>query len=305
MKIPEKINEVSINSEIEIGVYPPNGFLQFDEASLGNGDYFGLYWEFGKELQEPIICEMIHDDGIIIPRFSNLNKFLEWYELNDFDWGEKEVNDENFALNLLKKGNEQLKQNNPEKAIELYKKSTTNFGELSENWFKLASQQKRIGNELEFQKSLINSILSNWAIEFPSQNALRMIKTLKPVEELKNHPLIKNRENFEFNFGGKKENNDYLIMKEIISGLNEIGDSNRALLIEQNYALMMYWETSSFQERYNFNIDEWRNNFALKTKERTKTTLGNIGYTTMATESQNPTKSNKTNLWSKLKSMWS
>lgn len=275
MKIPEKINEVSINSEIEVGVYPPNGFLQFDEANLGNGDYFGLYWEFGKEHQEPIICEMIHDDGIIIPKFSNLNKFLEWYELNNFDWGEKQVNDENFALNLLKKGNEQLKQNNPEKAIELYKQSTTNFGELSENWFKLASQQKRIGNELEFQKSIINSILSNWAIEFPSQNAVRMIKTLKPVEELKNHPLIKTRENFEFNFGGKKENNDYLIIKEIIAGLNEIGETNRALLLEQNYALMMYWETSSFQERYNFNIDEWRNNFALKTKERIKITLGN------------------------------
>ncbi|AXT52941.1 hypothetical protein D1818_19735 [Aquimarina sp. BL5] len=274
MRLPKNINEVSANSEIEVGVYPPNGFLQFEEASLGNGDYFGFYWEFGKENQEPIICEMIHDEGIINPRFSNLDKFLEWYKLNDFDWGEEEIDDENFVLNLLSKGNEQLKQNNPEKAIEFYKDSTNSFGELSENWFKLASQYKRIGNELEFQKSIINSIISNWAIEFPSQNALRMIKTLNPVEELKNHPLIINREKIDFNFGGKKENNDYLIISEIISGLTDIGDINRALLMEQNYALMMYWETSSFQERYNFNLNDWKKRFEQKTKERLNKNVG-------------------------------
>lgn len=274
MKLPEKINEVSANSEIEIGVYPPNGFLQFDEASLGNGDHFGFYWEFGKENQEPIICEIIHDEGIIVPRFSSLDKFIEWYELNDSDWGEKEIEDEDFVMNFINKGNEYLKQNNPEKAIEFYQRSTDSFGELSENWFKLASQYKRIGNELDFQKSIINSIISNWAIEFPSQNALRMIKSLNPMEELKSHPLIINHKNLEFDFGGKKENKDYLIIREIINGLNEIGDVNRALLMEQNYALMMYWETSSFQERYNFNLDEWRKKFEQKTKERLKTNIG-------------------------------
>lgn len=244
MKLPEKIKEVSANAEFAIGPYPPNGFLQFSEASLGNGDYFGFYWQFGKENQEPIICEMIHDEGIIVPRFSNLNKFLAWYELNDFEWGEEEVEDEKFVLKLLQKGNEQLRQNKTEKAIEFYKQSTESFGELSENWFKLASQQKRLGNEVEFQKNIINSVLSNWAIEFPSQNALRMLKTLNPVEELTNHPLILNRENLEFAFGGKKENEDYLIIKEIIDRLHEKGETNRALIMEQNYALMMYWETS-------------------------------------------------------------
>ncbi|WP_299555556.1 tetratricopeptide repeat protein [Seonamhaeicola sp.] len=270
MKLPKRISEVSINSEIEIGAYPPNGFLKFGEASLGNGDYFGFYWEFGKENQEPIICEMIHDEGIIVPRFSNLDKFLEWYELNDYDWGEEEIENEEFVMGFINKGNEYLKQNNPEKAIECYKRSTDYFGELSENWFKLASQLRRIGNELEFQKSIINAVISNWAIEFPSQNALRMIKSLNPIEELKNHPLIENRENLEFNFGGKKENKDYLIIKDIVAGLNDIGDIDRALLMEQNYALMMYWETSSFQERYNFNLDDWKKEFEQKTKKRLK-----------------------------------
>ncbi len=305
MKLPERVNEISINSDIEIGVYPPNGFLQFEEASLGNGDYFGFYWEFGKENQEPIICEMIHDEGIIVPKFSNLDIFLEWYELNNFDWGEKEVDDEKFVLNFLNKGNEQLKQNNVEKAIEYYKQSTNSFGELSENWFKLASQQKRIGNELEFQKSIINSVLSNWAIEFPSQNAIRILKTLNPVEELKNHPLIKNREHLEFNFGGKKENQDYSIISDIIDGFNDVADVNKALLIEQNYALMMYWETSSFRDRYNFNLEEWRKGFELKTKERLNFSLNKSSDVTMTVEGKRDELETKANFWTKLKSMWS
>ncbi|WKB80410.1 hypothetical protein QYR09_11675 [Cellulophaga lytica] len=268
MKLPNNITEISLNKEVQVGVYPPNGFLHFYEASLGNGDYFGLYWEFGKEDKEPIVCEMIHDEGIIRPSFSSLDKFLEWYKLNDFDYGDEEIEDENFVYNYLEKGNQCLKDNNVNKAIEFYKKSTKSFGELSENWFKLASQYKRIGNELDFQKCIINAVISNWAIEFPSQNVLRLLKNCTPVKELENHPLFKNRENFDLNFGGQKENKNYEIIKDIFTELYEIGDTNKAMLLEQNYALMMYWETSSFQERNNFNINDWRSRFAQKTKSR-------------------------------------
>ncbi|SFW39317.1 hypothetical protein [Cellulophaga fucicola] len=274
MKLPKRIKEVSIDTEIQVGVYPPNGFLQFYEAGLGNGDYFGLYWEFGKENEEPIVCEMIHDEGIIKPSFSSLDKFLEWYTLNDFDYGDEEIDDEKLVYNYLEKGNQCLQQNNVEKAIEFYKASTESFGELSENWFKLASQYKRIGNELDFQKSIINAVISNWAIDFPSQNAVRMLKNLTPVAELKDHPLLRNREKIDFNFGGQKENKNYEVIKAIFTELYELGDHNRALLLEQNYALMMYWETSSFQERNNFDIKEWRNQFSQKTKSRIE--LNNI-----------------------------
>ncbi|MEM6801162.1 MAG: hypothetical protein AAF696_07140 [Bacteroidota bacterium] len=268
MRLPENIHKVSLNPRLEIGPFPPNGFQPFDEASLGNGDYFGLYWELGKEDQAPIICEMIHDEGIITPRFSKLDIFLDWYELNDHAWGEEEVSDEKFVLNFLAKGNEELKRNNPEKAIEFYKKSTESFGELSEPWFKLASQEKRLGNEVAFQKSIINTILSNWAIEFPSQNALRLLKSLNPIEELKHHPLIINRDKLELDFGGRKENETYVVLGEIIHALREMGELNKALLLEQNYALMMQWETTSFQERYKFNLEEWKRAFEQKTKKR-------------------------------------
>ncbi|UII24457.1 hypothetical protein LVD15_14110 [Fulvivirga maritima] len=271
MKLPQNIDKISLFPANEMGPYPPNGFLPFHEAEMGNGDYYGLYWEFGKENDEPVICEMIHDEGSIRPVFSSLDKFLEWYSLyeeNDFEYPDEEVEDDNFLFAHLNKGNECLRQNNIEEAIHHYQLSTKSFGEVSENWFKLASQQKRLGDELAFQKSLIHAVCSNWAIEVPSQNALRMLNSLKPVEELKNHPLIKNRQYLSFSFGGQKVNDEYVVLSEMIEELYQIGEDNAGFLMEQNYALMMYWETTSFQERYNFDLNDWKKQFALKTKNR-------------------------------------
>ncbi|SFT68208.1 hypothetical protein SAMN05216474_1770 [Lishizhenia tianjinensis] len=303
MKLPQKINEITIDSNIGTGVYPPNGFLMFEEANLGNGDCFGLYWEFGKEDQEPIICEMEHDEAIIVPRFSNLDKFFEWYKLNDYDWGNEEVKDENFTVSLLEKGKIALQQNNPQKALEYFKRSTENFGELSENWYRLATEYKRISNELEFQKCIINSILSNWAIQYPSQNAISKLKSLQPLEELENHPLIKYRDQLTFDFGGKKENDDYKIIKKIIVELEEIGEQHRALIMDQNYASMMYWETSSFQERHNFNVNDWRRDFILKTKGRT-VNLDNLNKVEERVKHAKPLPAHKSSFWGKIKKLW-
>lgn len=268
MKLPKNIDKITIDSEISFGAYPPNGFLKFEEGALGNGDYFGLYWEFGKENQEPIVCEMMHEEGKIVPAFSNLDKFLEWYELNNYDWGEEEIEDIEHVYHYLAKGNEYLRQNNPQKAIYFYEKSAKSFGETSENWYKLASQYKRLGNELEFQKCIIHAINSNWAIEFPSQNTIRLFKNLKPLSELNSHPLVRYRDKLNFKFGGTKENDNYLILQDIIWELSVIGETVKSLLLEQNYALMMYWETSAFQDRYNFNLEDWKKQFQLKVKEK-------------------------------------
>ncbi len=261
MKLPERIKEVTIRGNLETGAYPPNGFLEFDEAALGNGDAFGLYWEFGKEQQEPIVCEIQHDEGVMVPCFSSLDKFLEWYELNGYSFGEEEIDDPDFFTMFMVSGNEFLRQNNPEAAVAEYEKAVQSFSEASEPWFKLSSQQQRIGQTFEAQKSLINSILSNWSIEFPSANAVRFLNRIKPVDELSLHPLIKNGTSLSLNFGGKKENNDYLVIRDIITELRETGDIRNSLKLEQNYGYMMRWETHSFQERYNFNYSDWKEKF--------------------------------------------
>lgn len=271
MKLPARIHEISLKKEIEARIYPPHGFLPFEEANLGNGDYFGLYWEFGKEDQEPIVCEMIHEEGTIAPRFSSLDKFLAWYEAyegdlrEDVEHEDDEIEDPNFVYPLLYRGDECVQQNKIDQAIAFYRQSTAAFGELSMHWYKLATQLKRIGNETEFQKCIIQSILSNWAIEFPSQNAVRMLKALKPVEELRHHPLLKNRGQLGFDFGGKKDNKDYPILREIVAELHALGEIDKALLLDLNYATKMHRETSAFQERYGFDEEEWKLNFSLKT----------------------------------------
>ena len=267
MKIPKNINKINANSEIEIGAYPPNWFLEFEEAWLWNWDYFGLYWEIGKEENEPVVCEKKHDSGIIVPRFSCLDKFLEWYKLNDNNWWEKEIEDEEFIINYVNKWNDFLKQNNPEKAVESYKLGVLSFGEMSEPWFKLSTQQNRIGMKKEAQISLLNSILSNWVIGFPSQNAIRLFKNMKPIDELTDHPLIKYRDKLEFNFGWKKENDDYLILQKIIKEFKDRWDYRNWFILEQNYVNMMTWETSSFRERYNFDYEKWKQDFKKNTEQ--------------------------------------
>jgi hypothetical protein len=169
MKIPASLTKVSVAVDyIPKGPYPPLGFVPFWEAELGNGDYLGLYWPFGKEKEEPIICDMSHDDWSLIPGFSTLDKFLEWYELNDQDRGENEVDDPDFVVTQYALGREALKKNDHSSAIMHFENCTKILPEVSEYWYTLSSQ---------------------------------------------------------------------------------------------NYAFMMLTETNAFQERYNFNLDAWQNEF--------------------------------------------
>ncbi|MDP8163225.1 hypothetical protein QJU89_03120 [Pasteurella skyensis] len=129
-----------------------------------------------------------------------------------------DIEDKNFINYFLKKGDECLKQNKFEQAVEYYIKSVNSCSEISEVWCKLASLYKRTDNELAYQQAVINSILSNWSFGFPSQNVIRMLKSLRPLEEIKNHPLVIHRNNLDFKFGGTKENPNYHTMKKIIDG---------------------------------------------------------------------------------------
>ena len=198
---------------------------------------------------------------MIEPRFSCLDKFLEWYELNDEEYGDEEVEDENFCLYHLMNGNQALKVQNIDLAIESFQLSINSFPELSEPWYKLGTQYYRKGQKDKGNIAIINSILSNWAIDYPSDNAIRTLKNLKESESISNNPIFKRKDLLSFEFGVKKVNNDYQHLREAIDEFMEIGDIVTALKLEQNYGYMMLAETSSFQERYNFNAENWKNKF--------------------------------------------
>jgi hypothetical protein len=57
--------------------YPPIGFCPVADHELGNGDTFGLYWPFGREAREPVVCEIWHDEGALVPMFSSLAALLD------------------------------------------------------------------------------------------------------------------------------------------------------------------------------------------------------------------------------------
>lgn len=80
MLLPARIGETSgLSAQFHEhpDPYPPIGFCSFADHELGNGDTFGLYWPFGREAREPIICEIWHDEGALVPMFSSLSAFLD------------------------------------------------------------------------------------------------------------------------------------------------------------------------------------------------------------------------------------
>ncbi|EFF4917675.1 hypothetical protein OSL35_15030, partial [Escherichia coli] len=62
-------------------------------------------------------------------------------------------------------------------------------------------------------------------------------------------------------FGGTKENNNYPLMQMCVDTYFAQRKPLQALTLLHNYAWIMSSETTAFQERYDFNIDEWRAKF--------------------------------------------
>ncbi len=268
MKSPINIDLLSLHSfEDSLGPYPPLGFIPVSEAELGNGDYYGLYWPLGKENEEPVVCDMLHDEWSLVLSFSSSKKFVEYLELNDWDRGENDVQEENFAPYFYLKAKESLSANNVEETIRYLNFAVESFSENCKYWYFLSSQLRRTG---EYEKSIeaaVNAFVSNWAFGLPPQNTLRMLQNKMALKLLPNDPIVKRASDLTQSFGGAKENSNYPLLKDSIHEYFDQGENIKGLLLYQNYAYMMYMETSSFQERYHFNIEEWRNEYSKLCKE--------------------------------------
>ena len=263
MKIPNGIEKVSLsNSDVPLGPYPSLGFVPMWDAELGNGDYFGLYWPLGKENEEPIVCDMLHDEGALEPSFSSLGKFIEWLELNDWERGDKEVVDEQLSTSIFTKAKGLYSGSDINTAIELLNKACSNFPEVSDYWFSLSSQSKRIGDVETSAKAALKALNSNWVFGFPPQGVIRLLRTPPFREILSKDPIIQRIDDFDLNFGEFKENSIYSIIyecsQEYIKGSNFID----GLMLYQNYGYMMYSETTAFQERYGFNLKRWQKEYS-------------------------------------------
>jgi tetratricopeptide (TPR) repeat protein len=263
MKIPNGIEKVSVSEgDVPLGPYPSLGFLPLWDAELGNGDYFGLYWPLGKENEDPIVCDMLHDEWALEPSFSSLEKFIEWLEVNDWERGDEEIEDDQLSSSIFTKAKTLYSGSDVEAAIDLLNKACSNFPEVSEYWFSLSSQSKRVGDIETSANAALKALNSNWVFGLPAQGVIRSLRSPQFGEALSKDPLIQRVDEFNFNFGGVKENSMYPMMYECVQEYFNSGQFIDGLMLYQNYGYMMYSETVSFQERYNFNLKSWQSEYA-------------------------------------------
>jgi tetratricopeptide (TPR) repeat protein len=267
MKTPRNINQLSpYSDEYSLGPYPPLGFIPVGDAELGNGDCFGLYWPLGRESEEPVICDMYHDEWSMKLAFSSTDKFIEYLNLNGWHRGENEneneIDDDNFAPIYYRKAKLHLADNNVNEAIRYLELATESFPESCEQWFFLAGQLRRIGEHKKSVEASINAFVSNWIFGLPPQNTLRMLQSKSAKEFLPNDPIIKRAGELTQSFGGVKENINYPLLKEAVEEYLDQGENIKALSLYQNFAYMMHSETSSFHERYEFNMTCWQKEYS-------------------------------------------
>lgn len=255
MRAPTELNSLSLasNDVGTGGTYPPLGFWPVWDAELGNGDYFGLYWPYGFEDREPIVCDMLHDEWGLEVSFSSVASFLQWLELNDGHRGDIEVKDSTFVVRRFRDV-KPLLRDQPEEAVSKLQEICDDFPESSEYWYTLAGQLRRIGDHVGCHTAAIRAFASNWSFGMPPHGTLKMLQNAKGHVE---DPLVAKSEQLSAQYGGTKENPNYDLLKNCIDEYLSSSTPTLGLLLNQNYGYMMSMETTAFQDRYDFDRATW------------------------------------------------
>jgi hypothetical protein len=256
MKRPDGIESLTLAEETvgAGGAYPPLGFKPVWEADLGNGDYYGLYWPYGREKREPVVCDMFHDGWGLHVAFSTVPLFLQYLELNDGLRGDIEVDDPNLPSARFLSVRTIL-HDRPEEAISRLTSICADFPECADYWFALAGQLRRLEDKEGSARAAIRAFASNWAFGMPPNGTLKLLQQASAT--MPNDPLIARSAELSMAFGGTKENPVYDVLKDCIAGYLTSDDPLPGILLNQNYGYMMLMETTAFQERYGFKLDHW------------------------------------------------
>ncbi|WP_272537182.1 MULTISPECIES: tetratricopeptide repeat-containing protein, partial [unclassified Providencia] len=168
-----------------------------------------------------------------------------------------------LAVNLFKQSQHFREKQKIEDAIHYGLMACNSFTESSEYWLALAGLYQQSKNRLLSIKAALNSYVSNWGFGVPHDKVLYFLKQGMDFSELSSDPVIQKVTSggLDLNFGGTKTNHNYPMMKECIDAYFSLNQPVTALKLYQNYAFSMYTETSAFQERYDFRIEEWKSDF--------------------------------------------
>jgi hypothetical protein len=262
MKLPANLDRVTLYKDVNpCYPYPPSTFLPFWEHELGNGDMFGLYWPIGREANTPLVIEMWHDSWSMAPHFSSFDRFLECSKnvpSNSIVPTPSLAQDPNSPMALFAAASESLKANDATATISHLESATAILPEYTDALGMLAAQYRRLrNNEAAVSNALrairsppsfgrINSQLFHW---FARQSVAD--------ETTSNDPLWLNRTRLKFQFGGEKQNDDYIVLRHVIDAYIAENRPIEAFTLSQTYAEYMCGETVSFRERYDFDPASW------------------------------------------------
>ena len=257
MKAPADIAKLTLidPEDLSDGAYPPLGFIPVSNVQLGNGDYYGLYWPYGREKAEPIVCVMAHDGLCLLHAYSSAAVFVRWLEANGGDYGEVDVEDPRSIQDRTDQAQKRLASGDPQGAVNLLQAVVEDFPEDAEAWFKLSQQLRRLGDAAGAADAAIRSFTSNWAFGPPPERVLQTLHRIRDTHD--DDPVVAHCQDISLRFGGTKTNDTYLALQRVVDGYFERNEPQRALLMRQNYAAIMMTETYSFRERYAFDVGEW------------------------------------------------
>jgi tetratricopeptide (TPR) repeat protein len=165
-------------------------------------------------------------------------------------------------MSLTLRGKVLTKNGKNEEAIQKLERAISLFGEYSETWYWLSENYYITGQKEKGDRAILNSILSNYFFVLPSKKTIDRFNEMIPSKELETHPIVKRKTNLIK--GGDFTTPfsiDYYLLLEAIEELKTINDHRTAILMKQNYGLLMSSETKEIAQKHGFVIDTWFENF--------------------------------------------
>jgi len=258
MLLPERISEISgLSAQFHenLDPYPPIGFCPFADHELGNGDTFGLYWPFGREARQPIVCEIWHDEGALVPMFSTLTAFLDAARGSGERPAIPDLSvDPASPVALFHAARAANGAGQAQDARLLLQQAVEIVPEYTDAQALLATVCRRLGQNEEAMRAAVQAIISPPCLGTRPVQLLRWLQSLaKAPEDLERDPIWRARQRLRLVFGGAQCNDDYAAMEAATESYLERRRPLRAVTLMQTYAELMSCETKSFQARYGFN----------------------------------------------------
>lgn len=238
--------------------YLPLGFLPFAEYQLGNGDYFGLYWPIGRESDPPIVAETFHDEGVLVPAYSSLQRFLALAgdEGDDHPEPPDHHADPLSPLACYQQARACLQEQRVEPATALLRQAVTVLPEYTAALALLATQCLRQGDEDEACRFAARALISP-----PSFGADATVTRMaawfsqldRGPQDLIMEPIWRERAQLaSIPSGGHKDGGAYHLLRDLIQEYLLEGETVTALTLMQTYGEYMNAETVSFQQRHGY-----------------------------------------------------